>query len=168
MTKQETAQLLEILNAAYPTAFRHLTASERRAQVSVWQQAFDDCTADTVASVLIEYIRHNAFPPTIAGIRSLIDMLTDKGDDELLTEAWAAVCGNLRFDALSPENQIYFGNQDRINALGSDPNTVQTVFSGQHKKALPNIRKRVRLQKAAGSDPETLTADKVLQIGAGS
>ena len=36
MDKVETVKLLEVLNAAYPTAFKNLSTGEKRAQIGIW------------------------------------------------------------------------------------------------------------------------------------
>ena len=59
MDKVETVKLLEILNAAYPTAFKNLSTGEKRAQIGIWQYAFRNDSADVVGAALNEYILHN-------------------------------------------------------------------------------------------------------------
>ena len=160
MDKVETVKLLEILNAAYPTAFKKLSTGEKLAQIGIWQYEFRNDSADVVEVALNEYILHNQYPPTIAGVRQYMQLL-DNSDAELLSEAWSAVCGNIRFEDLSAENKLFFGSQARVDQYGYDSDTVQTVFAGQHKKALSEIRKRVRVKKAV----EQLPNRQALEVG---
>ena len=113
-------------------------------------------------AALKDYVLYNKFPPTIAGLGEWVNRLHGgPGDDELLTEAWQAVCGNIRFNDLSAENKMFFGGQARIDNYGLDPETRQTVFAGQYRKAIREIKKNVR---AAGKLPETENRNR-LEVG---
>lgn len=144
--------MLAILNAAYPTTFKNMSEASRKAQIEIWHFALSDEPAEIVITALKEYILSNQFPPTIAGVRQYMQLL-DNSDAELLSEAWSAVCGNIRFEDLSAENKLFFGSQARVDQYGYDSDTVQTVFAGQHRKALGEIRKRVRAKKAVEQLP---------------
>jgi hypothetical protein len=144
--------MLAILNAAYPTTFKNMSEATRKAQIEIWHFALSDEPAEIVITALKEYILSNQFPPTIAGLRQYMQLL-DNSDAELLSEAWSAVCGNIRFEDLSAENKLFFGSQARVDQYGYDSDTVQTVFAGQHRKALGEIRKRVRAKKAVEQLP---------------
>lgn len=149
MDKKETAALLEILRAAYPATFRQMSGGEKKAMLQVWQFAFRDDPGDCVAVALREYIQNNRYPPTIAGVRAYMDMLTENTDEELLDEAWSAVCGNIRFEDLSRENRIFFCSQEQIDQYGFEAGTLKTVFAGQHKRAIGAIRQRIKIRRVA-------------------
>lgn len=162
MNRTETIQTLNILNAAYPHAFSGLSAKEKQAQVEIWHFAFKDESAAIIINALREYVLTNKYPPTIAGLKEWTERFTAKPEDSaLLTEAWQAVCGNIRFNDLSAENKMFFGNQTRIDNYGLDPETRQTVFAGQYRKAIKEIKKNVR---AAGKLPETENRNR-LEVG---
>lgn len=154
--------MLAILNAAYPTTFKNMSEATRKAQIEIWHFALSDEPAEIVITALKEYILSNQFPPTIAGLKEWIDRIRGGGaEDALLSEAWQAVCGNIRFNDLAEENKMFFGGQTRIDNYGMDPGTVQTVFAGQYRKAIGEIRKRVRAKKAV----EQLPNLQVLEVG---
>lgn len=162
MNRTETIQTLNILNAAYPRAFSGLSAKEKQAQVEIWHFAFKDESAAIIINALREYVLTNKYPPTIAGLKEWTERFTAGPEDSaLLSEAWHAVCGDIRFADLSEENKIFFGDQSRVDSYGLDPGTIQTVFAGQHKKAIGEIRKRVRAKKAV----EQLPNLHVLEVG---
>jgi hypothetical protein len=137
-----------------------MSEATRKAQIEIWHFALSDEPAEIVITALKEYILSNQFPPTIAGLRQYMQLL-DNSDAELLSEAWSAVCGNIRFEDLSAENKLFFGSQARVDQYGYDSDTVQTVFAGQHRKAIGEIRKRVRVKKAV----ERLPNRQALEVG---
>lgn len=162
MTRSDVYRLLEMLNAAYPASFWRMTDAERKTQVALWHDAFKQEPAEIIMAALKGYVLYNKFPPTIAGLGEWVNRLHGgPGDDELLTEAWQAVCGNIRFNDLSAENKMFFGGQARIDNYGLDPETRQTVFAGQYRKAIREIKKNVR---AAGKLPETENRNR-LEVG---
>ena len=70
MNKDETAQILAILKAAYPNSFKNMTAADAKATVNVWQMNFCDIPADIVLIAVYKTISVSEFPPTVASIRN--------------------------------------------------------------------------------------------------
>ena len=70
MNKEETAQILAILKAAFPNSFKNMTAGDARATVNVWQMNFSDIPADVVLIAVYKTISVSEFPPTVAAIRN--------------------------------------------------------------------------------------------------
>ena len=75
MTKQEAVKILAILTAAYPNAYKHMTADEANGVVAIWAIQFADVPADIVFMALNKAISGCKFPPSIAEIKSRISSL---------------------------------------------------------------------------------------------
>lgn len=143
MTIDEMKKVLSILSTAYPKYYAGMGAREKWNQVNLYMDMFGKYPLDLVANALKNYIRVNEYPPTIAGLSKEIERMRDTVGsttlDDYIKEAWSAVQGNKRFDELSEPVQKYFGNQQAIDSIGMDENTIYTVFVGQMQKRLPEI-----------------------------
>lgn len=140
MNRNETIKLLAVLNAAYPSFFRGMSKTEKQAQIELYESRFKDFSAKIVAAALERYIDTNTYPPTIAGIKTIINAYQGGSKiDELWEEAWKAICGRRKFADLSAANQKYFGNQSAIDELGLSGDTVMSVVKGQYLKRISEI-----------------------------
>lgn len=72
MTKQEAGQLLAILKAAYPMAYKDMSQQELLGVVNVWQSQFNDINAKIVFIALHKCIKTCKFVPTIAEVHEVI------------------------------------------------------------------------------------------------
>lgn len=75
MTKQEAGQLLAILKAAYPMAYKDMSQQELLGVVNVWQSQFKDIDAKLVLIALHKCIKKCKFVPTIAEVNEVINNL---------------------------------------------------------------------------------------------
>ena len=72
MTKEETTVILAAITAAYPNAYKNMSAEEARAVVTVWAIQFHEMPADIVFMAVNKAIATSKFPPTIAEVKQKI------------------------------------------------------------------------------------------------
>ena len=78
MLKEETKQLLTILEVAYPSNYRNLNPEERRNTLVTYYDMFAEYPTELIVMALKNYIKVNQYPPTIAGLREQAEMHQDK------------------------------------------------------------------------------------------
>ena len=82
---------MSVLKAAYPGYYREMKKTEAWAVVGLWQSAFRDEAAESVAMAVRDYIAGDAkgFPPSIGAIKQAV--LKQPRRAEPVTEEWAAL-----------------------------------------------------------------------------
>ena len=75
MTKQDAAQVLAILKAAYPASYQGMTTQEATGTVTVWQMQFADMPVDIVLLAVHKLISSNKFPPTVAEVKQKLQSI---------------------------------------------------------------------------------------------
>lgn len=75
MNKQDTENVLNIVNASYPHYLKHLTSIERKTQLAVWYDLLRDCDKDDVLAAVRKHVETSKFPPSIADVREKIKVI---------------------------------------------------------------------------------------------
>lgn len=75
MTREDTAQILAILKAAFPNSYKNLSKDEAQGIITVWALQFRDVPVDIVLIALHKTISNSLYPPTVAAIRSKFRMI---------------------------------------------------------------------------------------------
>ena len=144
---------MEILKTAYPSNYKQMTSKEMQATLTLYYGMFHNYPIKVLKTALMNYIKVNQYPPTVAGIQEQIDYLACKGNTE--AELWnklsEGIKGNVSFEKLPLECQVWVGSARDLKDLGQvDINTVNTVVRGEFLKSIKSIRQR---QKAVAEIP---------------
>ena len=83
MTKQELEGIMNMINAAYPVYTRHLSDTERKAQLVLWYDIFKHDDFRLVFDTVEKHISVSPYLPTIAEIRKEIRRVTMPNNAEL-------------------------------------------------------------------------------------
>lgn len=70
MTKEETVQILSLLKAAYPNAYKGMTKQEANGVISVWATQFISTPVEVVLIAVNKLIATNSFPPSISEVKN--------------------------------------------------------------------------------------------------
>lgn len=150
MNRTETKALLQILSTAFPTHYKKLSVEEMKAQVSLYEMMFAEDDGQIVVVALKNYIAKEKYPPTIAGLRAEIDLIT-KGDDkvnELWGELRKAVSQGMyytqeEFDSLHKALRVWLKDRNQLKELCMlSPEIFQTVTRGQFFKTMSAVVER--------------------------
>jgi hypothetical protein len=167
MLKEETKQLLTILEVAYPSNYRNLNPEERRNTLVTYYDMFAEYPTELIVMALKNYIKVNQYPPTIAGLREQVEMLLDKDTPvELWNKVKKAITRSAynsveEFAKLPPVCQKWVGNHMTLKELSqTDIDTLDTVTRGQFLKTIGSIQQRTEAQAAL---PESLKA-QIMQL----
>ena len=68
MNKQEAAQLLELIELAYPYVYKDMDNFRRRATVRMWAASFPQVPYPIIEECFNCYRLENRYPPTVADI----------------------------------------------------------------------------------------------------
>lgn len=151
MTKLETAKILAILTATYPTFYKDMKDEEMDGVIEIWTEMFKDCDYRLVSLAVKELINSYEYPPTIATIKNKIYELTNTNDTSP-TELWDKLLKAIRngtygyeeeFEKLPREVQEFVREPFQLHELASiDSNTIHTVVKGQFLKQIATIKQR--------------------------
>lgn len=75
MNKQDTENVLNIVNASYPQYLKHMTPIERKTQLAVWYDLLRDCDKDDVLAAVRKHVETNKYPPSIADVREKVKLI---------------------------------------------------------------------------------------------
>ena len=75
MTIKESAQILAVLTAAYPNAYKNMTEKEAAAVALVWAAQFADVHYNIVFMALQKAISTCKYPPTVCEVKEKISSL---------------------------------------------------------------------------------------------
>ena len=165
MTRKETAQLLSVLNAAYPAFYSKFTDKEIGGIVDLWHEMFADEDVGLVKYALKELIAtHTGYPPDIAAlkakIKSIVDAATEKPTHEelwfMLKEATknGYYGAQQEFDKLPPVLKRFCGSPSTLRDYALlDEDIFNTVTRGQFLKQIKVIEAR---EEYANSMPESI------------
>lgn len=134
MTAKEAAQILAVLTAAYPNAYKNITEQEAAAVALVWASQFADMPYDIVFMALQKAISSCKFPPTICDVKEKLSALS--------WEAYEAIqsirrTGNADAEKLAEFKRIYkltdnYKNRIPEPTLGEMlPHTRQALTGGR-------------------------------------
>lgn len=188
MTRQETAQVLGILRAAYPNFYRGMNRQELDGIVSLWLDVFGAYPAGVVAAAVKALIAADSkgFPPHIGAVMGKVRLLTEpeQGTEQ---EAWdilrAAICKSgydapAQFAALPEDIRAVVHSPSQLHAWAIDDGFSEAVVSSNfmrayrsrmaQKREIAALPEDVRamLPKFRGEpEPEQLTAQERRQLG---
>lgn len=70
MTREETVQVLSLLKAAYPNAYKGMTRQEGNGVIAVWSAQFSNVPVEVVLLSINKLISTNTFPPSISEVKA--------------------------------------------------------------------------------------------------
>ena len=70
MTREETVQVLALLKAAYPNAYKGMTRQEGNGVIAVWSAQFSNVPVEVVLLSINKLISTNTFPPSISEVKA--------------------------------------------------------------------------------------------------
>lgn len=154
MNREETKQVLKVLSTAYPRYFADMTKADKIDQINLYMDMFGEYPTQIVIAALHRYIRHNEYPPSIAGLQKQIDLLTHKDDKMELWNTLAAACSRgtrmtaEEFETLPESIREWAGDVGQIKELAlMDSVTFNSVIRGQFLKTIPQIIERQEAKK---------------------
>lgn len=154
MNKQETTQILALLNAAYPAFYSKMSRMEIDGVIALWAEMFVDDDFGLVKYALKELIAtHTGYPPDIAALKTKIaevtQAATDKPTHEELWQKLKAAASNgyynarAEFEKLPPVLKRYVGSPATLREYAMiDADTFNTVNHGQFLKQIKVIEDR--------------------------
>lgn len=170
MTKQETTQILALLNAAYPAFYSKMSRIEIDGVIALWAEIFADDDFGLVKYALKELIAtHTGYPPDIAALKSKIAEITqaatDKPTHEELWQMLKAAASNgfygaaQEFEKLPPVLKRYVGSPATLREYAMiDADTFNTVNHGQFLKQIKVIEDREEYASKMPEDVKLLIA----------
>lgn len=148
MTTQETAQILVVLEVAYPKFYINTSDANKKAAFKLWHMAFENVDYKLVNYALGEVIKTCKFPPTIADLNEKIDEVRNidkKTPAEFWVELQRAVSNGQykvaeSFESLSEPVKKFVGSPNGLRELClSELDIFNTVTRGQFLKQIPII-----------------------------
>lgn len=83
MMREESLQVLSVLKAAYPSAFKDLNKQDANGVITVWSTQFADTQLEMVLIAVNELIGKCKFTPSIAEVKETIADLQKIARDKL-------------------------------------------------------------------------------------
>ena len=163
MNREETKQVLKVLSTAYPRYFADMTKADKIDQINLYMDMFGEYPTQIVIAALHSYIRHNEYPPSIAGLQKQIDLLIHKDDKMELCNTLAAACSRgtrmtaEEFETLPESIREWAGDVGQIKELAlMDSVTFNSVIRGQFLKTIPQIIERQEAKKKLPAETKRL------------
>lgn len=145
MTRQDTYQMMAVLQAFYPDSFRGLSDDAAQMKVTLWQEQFADEPATLVQAAVKAYVSTDkkGFMPVPGQIKEQIAILRDKGG---LNEqdAWELVTKALGNSSYGSTEEFAKLPADVQRAVGS-PNMLKewaTINIGELQTVIASNFKR--------------------------
>lgn len=138
MTKEETAELMAILKAAYPNSYSGMTKQEAMGVITVWHLHFGEVPADIVFMAMQKAISSSKFPPTISEVKA-----------KLSACYWEAAeaMNNTVFPPTREEYEAYKRICDSTdtyrNGMATEPRVEQLIAYTMHGNGLPDGQARL-------------------------
>lgn len=178
MTKQDTYQVLAMLQAFYPDAFRGMSDTAAQLKVTLWQEQFADEPAELVQAAVKAYISTDkkGFMPVPGQIKEQIAILRNEGG---LNEqdAWELVVNALRnssygsseeFAKLPPDVQRSVGSANMLRSWAAVSITeLQTVIASNFKRDYRAIAAQNRDYKKIPSAVKKIADCAVAELAEG-
>lgn len=148
MTKKETAMIMAVLQAAFPSYYRNISPDDAKAAVNLWHEMFldDDYLRVSAAVKAIIATQVEGFPPTIGAVKE--KLLQFNYPNQLSPQdAWVlvskAAAGNLAYDKLPPLVQKAIGSPNVLKEWGMlEVSVFNSVIYSQFIKAYKIYEKR--------------------------
>lgn len=168
MTREDTKKMIMYLRMA----FRDFCSDKDLTMVvDVWHDAFKDEDTAIVSKATQNYVKHNPYPPTIAGIMEQISLMKNKETD---TDLWALVQKAARngvygseeeFEKLPPECQSFIGNTSALKELAQiDTGTMNTIVKGQFLKRVEAIKEHQEVQRGLPAEVRRAIEESKLRM----
>lgn len=167
MTREDTAKVLLILNAAYPAFYSKFSDKEIGGIIDIWAEMFEDDDVNIVKYALKELIAtHTGFPPDIAALKGKIkEVVYASVDKPTHEELWVMLkgaaengyyCAKEEFEKLPPVLKRYVGSPSTLKDYSlMSAETFNTVVHGQFLKQIKVIEDR---EEYAQRLPDSLKA----------
>lgn len=75
MNKQDTENVLNIVNASYPQYLKHMTPIERKTQLAVWYDLLCGYDKSDVLTAVRKHVETSKYPPSIADVREKVKLV---------------------------------------------------------------------------------------------
>lgn len=158
--------MIQLIRLEHPDFPKLKSSAEVGALIDLWTDIFGEYDSKVVRHAVNNFLRTNPYEPKIADIQAEIDKLIGAVDDQTveacIKESWEAICGNRKFEALSPISREYWGSQQAIDAVGFDESTTYSVIAGQMQRRLPAIKARQNTRREMSPELES-TIGKMLK-----
>ncbi len=153
MNKQESYQVLALLQANYPDAFRGMSEDAAKTKIGLWADIFADEPFDLVVMAAKAYMATDTkgFMPTVGQLKDRIDKMRSP-EQMTQMEAWGLVAGALRnsvygaddeFRKLPPAVQRTVGSPAQLKEWAlMDAETVQSVVASNFQRSFQVCQKR--------------------------
>lgn len=146
MTKEETKQILALLQVNYPHVYKPLSKEEKLMLVESWRIAFADVPFTVMQHAVLNMMKAEGFP-TLAAVQKAVDVIMSPGSD---SELWGALYRAIsngtyhakeEFEKLPHECQVFLGAPSALRDLAmTDTGTINTVVKGQFIKQIKAIK----------------------------
>lgn len=159
MTKQETAKVLAVLQAAYPSFYRGMSSQEVDSVIAVWASMFEQEPYAVVCAAVKTLIASDTkgYPPHIGAVKGAIQRITEP-DAPTEAEAWnivikaasdAAYGAQAQYEKLPPIIKQTVGSAETLRNIAlaeSDTLTVlQSNFMRSYRERSARERERARM-----------------------
>ena len=146
MTSNETAKVMAVLKAAYPSYYKGMSKQDAYAVVALWAELFADEPYELVEAAVKRLIACDTkgFPPVPGQVKEQIQRVLEP-EETTPEEAWAVIKKALRngyygsqeeFAKLPFELQKLIGSPGRLRELAMmDAQAVETVEGSHFRKA---------------------------------
>lgn len=169
MTKQETVQVMAVLQAAFPAWARGMSNEEGRSVLNLWAAMFaDDPAGDVMAAVqALIATQKEGYPPTVGAVKAKIDdmrMADRMTEGEAWQRIYKAVCRSAHnsgeeFAKLPPELQRLVGSPNQLRDWAMmDAETVNSVVAS-------NVQRAYRARATADRETRMLPQSVKTAIG---
>lgn len=169
MNRQETFQIMTLLQANYPDSFRGMSKEAANVKVNLWTDMFAEEPFELVAAAAKAYIATDTggFMPTIGKLKDMIHQMQQPNADTQM-EAWGLVMKALRnslygseeeFKKLPPTVQKTVGSPNQLKEWAMmDSETVQSVVASNFQRSYQTVQKRdADFQKLPGQVQSFIT-----------
>ena len=153
MTKQETAQMLAILDATYPNFYKDKSEEEMNGVVAIWSEMFKDCDYELTMFAVKELINTSKYVPTIASIKEKMYDITHT-NEESPSELWDKLLVAIRNGYYGAEEEFkklpdivkeFVGSPRQLREIAEmDSDTIHSVVKGQFLRQIENLKQRVK------------------------
>ena len=168
MNRDDAKKTIKVLMTAYPKYYPESITPDRVSEmIDLYAVMFAEYDETIVASALKTYILSNQYPPTIAGIKQIINKMSGDKDElpGMWHEAWKAICGNIKFEDMSPENKAYFKSQHYIDEIGQSEDTIESVERGIYMRQMPAVKERMKVERETPAEILELAKAATKAIG---
>lgn len=167
MTQAETAKLITVITAAYPTHFANYTTDKLRNLVAAWSMVMEDYRYEEASAGLKVFMASESkgFPPSPGQVIDCIHQIKSSGEEMNALIAWQYVVKAIRnsnyhaeeeFEKLPPLAQKAVGTPDTLREWAQmDSDVVHSVEQSHFIRAYDTTVKR---EKDNAKIPERIRA----------